>query len=87
MIGLQKSIMAQIFSNWLGFPCMVQSLSTIYDMAAFILPHIALESAREQRGLANVSAAWRKFTWIKSSEKQDSMKVTWPWHNYCVVSC
>lgn len=23
------------------------------------------------------SAAWRKFTWIKSSEKQDSMKVTW----------
>jgi hypothetical protein len=34
--------------------------------------------AREQRGLANVSAAWRKFTWIKSSEKQDSMKVIWP---------
>ena len=49
MIGLQKSIMVQIFSYWLGFPCMLQSLSTIYDIGCVHLTSYCTWGAREQR--------------------------------------
>ena len=75
MIGLQKSIMVQILVRLPMYALVTFNYLWYWLRSSYLILHLGRKGTT---GLANVSAAWRKFTWIKSSEKQDSMKVTWP---------
>ena len=75
MIGLQKSIMVQILVR-LPMYALV-TFNYLWNGCVHLTSYCTWRR-KGTTGLANVSASWRKFTWIKSSEKQDSMKVTWP---------